>query len=221
MAQNEYLNEVGTKHLIDRVKELINDIGHVVQKGVVADVAHLPALSGLKEGWMYEIQAEGQTTADFVEGAGERIAPHSEVMVVDTSTTTTPVLKWAVIGPIFDVSDRLQFGDTFPASPVNNQTFLYMGETTYTYTYDAVTPEGTENPNEEGWYVSDGSGGYVLTSDTEVQSGTIYYTRTATEQYVKGVIYKYNSSSGEWVAQSSGDTFVPITNAEIDTMFGL
>lgn len=221
MAQNEYLNEVGTQHLIDRVKELINDIGHVVQKGVVADVAHLPALSGLKEGWMYEIQAEGQTTADFVEGAGERIAPHSEVMVVDTSTTTTPVLKWAVIGPIFDVSDRLQFGDAFPASPANNQTFLYMGETTYTYTYNAVTPEGTENPQEEGWYVSDGAGGYELTSDTEVQSGTIYYTRTATEQYVKGVIYKYSTSQSAWIAQSSGDTFVPITNAEIDTMFGL
>lgn len=221
MAQKGYLNEVGTQHLIDRVKELIKDIGHVVQKGVVADVAHLPALSGLKAGWMYEIQAEGQTTADFVEGAGERIAPHSEVMVVDTSTTTTPVLKWAVIGPIFDVSDRLQFGDTFPASPVNNQTFLYMGETTYTYTYDAVTPEGTENPSEEGWYVSDGAGGYELTTDTTVQSGTIYYTRTATEQYVKGVIYKYSTSQSAWIAQSSGDTFVPITNAEIDTMFGL
>lgn len=219
MAQHEYLNELGTQHLINRVKELISDIGHVVQKGVVADVAHLPALSGLKEGWMYEVQTESQTTADFVEGAGQRIAPHSEVMVVDTSTTSTPVLKWAVIGPIFDVSDRLQFGLAFPASPVNNQTFLYMGETTYTYSYNAVTPEGSENPQEEGWYVSNGAGSYELTTDTTVQGGTVYYERVATEQYVKGVIYCYDSATTSWVAQSSGDTFIPITNAEIDAMF--
>ena len=221
MAQHEYLNEVGTQHMIDRIKELIADVGHVVQKGVVQNVAALPALAGLKDGWMYTIQEEGQTTADFIEGAGQRIAPNSEVLVVDTSATTTPVLKWAVIGPIFDVSDRLQFGISFPASPTDEQIFLYMGETTYTYTYNAVTPEGTENPQEEGWYVSDGAGGYELTTDTTVQSGTIYYTRTATEQYVKGVIYKYSTATSEWIAQSSGDSFVPITNAEIDTMFGL
>ena len=46
------------------------------------------------------------------------------------------------------------------------------------YTYTAVTPEGTENPASEGWYVLD-DGSYVLTEDTTIQAGTTYYTRSA------------------------------------------
>lgn len=46
-------------------------------------------------------------------------------------------------------------------------------------TYTAVTPAGTENPAEEGWYVLV-NGEYVLTEDTEVKSGTTYYSLTVT-----------------------------------------
>lgn len=49
------------------------------------------------------------------------------------------------------------------------------GGTTYTYT--EVTPVGTENPSEEGWYVLVGDS-YRLTSDTEVDSNVTYYERT-------------------------------------------
>lgn len=49
-----------------------------------------------------------------------------------------------------------------------------------TTTYEEVTPEGTENPVEEGWYVSDGAGGYVLTTDIVVQTGTTYYQKITT-----------------------------------------
>lgn len=47
-----------------------------------------------------------------------------------------------------------------------------------TVSYNAVTPEGTENPQEEGWYVVD-DGEYVLTTDTAVQSGTTYYEKVS------------------------------------------
>ena len=50
---------------------------------------------------------------------------------------------------------------------------------TSTVSYTAVTPEGTENPSEEGWYVVDG-GEYVATTDTTVQSGTTYYEKVIT-----------------------------------------
>ncbi|MBR1470692.1 MAG: phage tail protein [Lachnospiraceae bacterium] len=45
-----------------------------------------------------------------------------------------------------------------------------------TYTYTAVTPEGTENPNEEGWYVLSGDS-YIITADTTVDSNKTYYER--------------------------------------------
>lgn len=51
-------------------------------------------------------------------------------------------------------------------------------DTTTTYTYTAVTPVGTENPAEEGWYVLYGDN-YRLTSDTEVDSNVTYYERTS------------------------------------------
>lgn len=44
------------------------------------------------------------------------------------------------------------------------------------YTYTAVSPVGTENPSEEGWYVLVGDN-YRLTSDIEVDSNVTYYER--------------------------------------------
>lgn len=214
MADKKYLDYAGLQTLVQNIKNYCDDIAHVVLKGSVAGVADLPSLvlATTKEGEMYTIQNDDSTTADFVEGAGKHIEANSEVAV----TVVSGVKKWFVLGPIFDVSDRLQFGTTMPATDLTNgRTFLYMGETTYTYS--AVTPVGDENPQALGWYVEDGSGGYELTTDTTVQSGTTYYTRA--EEYVKGVIYKYSTADSAWIAQSSGDTYVAITTAEINALF--
>lgn len=50
------------------------------------------------------------------------------------------------------------------------------GGTSYTYT--AVSPVGTENPSEEGWYVLVGDN-YRLTNDTAVDANVTYYERTS------------------------------------------
>lgn len=47
-----------------------------------------------------------------------------------------------------------------------------------TYTYTAVTPVGSENPSEEGWFVLSGDR-YVPTSDTEVDVNKTYFERVA------------------------------------------
>ena len=49
------------------------------------------------------------------------------------------------------------------------------GEVEYVYT--EVTPVGTENPSEEGWYELSGTN-YVLTEDTTVVESKTYYERT-------------------------------------------
>ena len=48
-----------------------------------------------------------------------------------------------------------------------------------TTSYREVTPAGTENPKEEGWYVVD-DGEYVPTTDETVQGGTTYYEKVIT-----------------------------------------
>lgn len=216
MATKKFLDYDGLQELVAKIKENFAKTGAFIFKGTVATVAGLPALTGTghaEVGDVYMLTADATTTADFIEGAGKPINQYDEVCCTDSDGAGT--LKWCILGPVFDVSDKLTFGSTLPASPSDGDTFLYMGETTYTY--HTVTPEGTENPHDEGWYVSNGSGGYVLASDTTVQSGTTYYTRS--EQYVKGVIYVYNASGTEWVAQSSGDTMVAITTSEVDALF--
>lgn len=47
--------------------------------------------------------------------------------------------------------------------------------------YDAVTPVGTENPKEEGWYERSGSSPnytYTLTTDTTVSDQKTYYAKS-------------------------------------------
>jgi hypothetical protein len=49
------------------------------------------------------------------------------------------------------------------------------------YTYTAVTPVGTEDPSEEGWYERSGEAGsyiYLPTTDTTVDSSKTYYERS-------------------------------------------
>ncbi len=46
-----------------------------------------------------------------------------------------------------------------------------------TYIYTEVTPVGSENPREEGWFVLVGDS-YHLTSDTTVDTNVTYYERT-------------------------------------------
>lgn len=218
MSVKKYLDYDGLSYFKDKLDLEYASIKAFVFKGTVADVAHLPNIgSGTtqKVGYVYNITAAGTSTADFVEGAGHPIQAGENVVVIDVSATSTPEYKWDILGGVFDISDRLQFGSTMPLNPTNGQTFLYMGDTTYEY--EEVTPVGTENPQEEGWYVSDGAGGYTPTTDTTVQGGTTYYTRS--EQYVTGVIYVYDSTGSAWIPQSSGDNMIPITNGEIDALF--
>lgn len=216
MANKKFLDYEGLVELVEKIKEKYAPIQALQFKGIVATISALPTVAGVEAGSVYNITTGGATTADFVEGAGETLRDGENVVAVNVGTEADPIMKWDILGGVFDINDRLQFGNTMPASPENNQTFLYMGNTTYTYT--AVTPVGTENPSEEGWYEYDAvNDTYILSEDETVQSGTSYFTKD--EQYVKGVIYVYSSESDTWVAQSSGDTFIPITIAEIDALF--
>lgn len=212
MATKKFLDYDGLVELVAKIDEKYAPIQALQFKGTVATISALPTIASIAAGSVYNITTGGQTTADFVEGADQTLQDGSNVVAVNTGTDTAPVMKWDILGGVFDISDRLQFGSALPASPESGQTFLYLGETTYSYA--AVTPTGDENPQESGWYEYDGSA-YTLFSDTSVNSGKTYFTRS--EQYVKGVIYVYSGSA--WVAQSSGDSFTAITNAEIDALF--
>jgi len=285
MAAKKYLDYAGLQEFYAKLSQ---KYGVALQfKGTVQNIAALPDLSTdpVKTGYVYNIVEEGETTSDFVEGAGHVLRAGSNVAIVNTAQEGDPaVLKFDILAGFFSVDDKLTFGDTMPANPADGDTFLYMGETTYDYTEQTVT--ASSNPKALGYYEENG-GVYTLTNDeVPVQiyrafsDGTdTYFTKSATpqagdavytisggvvtdtnetvdtvtgdiititnittagdltrtaasdeyikeksyytraEEYVTGVIYVYNATAGEWEAQSSGDTYIPITTQEIDALF--
>lgn len=71
----------------------------------------------------------------------------------------------------YDASTKTLIAHNFP----NSQVFNFNSEDLY----KEVIPAGDENPQEEGWYESDGATPptYTLTTDTVVYIGKIYYTK--------------------------------------------
>ena len=72
--------------------------------GSVASVSGLPTLSASVLGNVYNMSAEFTTTADFVEGAGKKYPAGTNVVVVNTSATSTPVYKFDVLSGYIDLS---------------------------------------------------------------------------------------------------------------------
>ena len=69
-----------------------------------------------------------------------------------------------------------------PGSVITGNAVVYEDKLAITgESYDAVTPIGTENPSEDGWYERSGSAGsyvYTLTTDTTVTEGKTYYAKS-------------------------------------------
>lgn len=133
-----------------------------------------------------------------------------------TETITGNVMMWCLLGPVFDVSNKLTFGFAMPSNPAQDDVFLFLGDTTYAY--NEVTPEVGDDPAALGWYHSDDSGAtWELATEHEADTVTYIYA-TKDEEYVQGVIYKYDETDG-WEALNSGDTMVAITKSEVDDLF--
>ncbi len=88
---NKYLDYEGLKRLVENIDNKYAPIAALLFKGSVADIEHLPVLTGLKAGWMYNVTTGGETTTDFVEGAGKTLADGENVAVVELITGYTAV----------------------------------------------------------------------------------------------------------------------------------
>jgi hypothetical protein len=319
MATKKYLDYAGLVEYDKKIKEYIDDIGHVEFKGAVANVSSLPALADQKIGWMWTIKSEGITTSDFTDGAGKSVAANSEVVAVEmegtientiwsvnggssyvdaslapytpsgtvgsatklcdvyvadgtethlvsgtayvttdgtdfftvtqlaatfadfvklpvsdsdaitelqglytgssfvdlntyTETEDVSGKKWCLLGPIFDVANKLSFGKEFPANPEDEDWFLYTGETSYDYVSATVNKDS--NPAALGLFELDGTD-YVATSDTEPATvykawGSADYFTKAAEPSVGDTVYTISGGA----VTDSGFTVTAYTAAD-------
>jgi len=84
--QKKYLDYEGLQRLVQNLNNKYAPIKALVFKLSVEDVAHLPALNTVRPGWMYNIEKEDITTADFIEGAGHVIQVGENIAAVELFT---------------------------------------------------------------------------------------------------------------------------------------
>jgi uncharacterized protein YaiE (UPF0345 family) len=97
-----------------------------------------------------------------------------------------------------------------------------MGPTTTEDVYNELTLEDGADIEGLGYYhrAAGTTDAWTLASETTADTSTYDYAEKETvEKYVKGVIYVYDETEGDWIPQTAGDTFVAITNSEIDALF--
>lgn len=77
--------------------------------GSVASASALPAASSTTLGNVYNVTAEFDTTADFIEGAGKKVPAGSNVVIVEESTG---VYKYDVVGSFIDTTNYMTKTET-------------------------------------------------------------------------------------------------------------
>lgn len=107
MATKQFLDYDGLVELVEKIKEKYAPIKALTFKGTVATISALPTVANVVAGSVYNVTTGGETTADFVEGAGEILQNGENVVAVNTGTEAAPIMKWDTLGGVFDISDRL------------------------------------------------------------------------------------------------------------------
>ena len=165
----QYIDKQGVETILKLLKNKISSIvDAVVFRGTVNSVADLPSLSDadIKPGDMYTVLTESQTTADFVEGAGETIDPYTEVVVVNQGTVLNPEYKWYVLGNVFTTKDKISYGQSLPSMPYDGMLFFYMGP-------DVTTPGNELYSNSFYAYnESENTWDYLWTFEDKIWRGT-------------------------------------------------
>jgi len=96
----------------DAVKRAIDTAVSAVYKPKGSS-ATIPALSGVDEGWVYDISVAFTTTADFIEGSGKSYPAGTNIVCIKVSN----VKKWDVLTGVTDLS-----GYVPTSRKVNNKT---------------------------------------------------------------------------------------------------
>lgn len=183
--------EVGLRY-ID--KEYAQYLGyHLNENGMLTDTGYFPnhcfffeeeeedcesGISTTTLHYLYNVKAstpskETNTDEEEVEPVTLTISYSSN----DSSFVVDDKGEYAQYGYITRTDENAEVYDTFKTQVLLPTTSMSpQPEPTPTYEYVEVTPVGTENPSEEGWYeLVDGN--YVLTADTEVDTEKTYYER--------------------------------------------
>ena len=195
VAQSDMGKVIGKQGRIAKaIRSVVKAAASKEDKKVVVEITEWPQEHRKAEGKVVEILGKvGDVGLEILSIIKQNDLPlefPAEVLEASRKIPKT-VLKNEVAGrrdlrhlPIvtIDGEDAKDLDDAVYVQQLSMDEFLlgvYIADVSY---YDEVTPVGSENPSEEGWYVLD-DGEYVLTSDETVQAGTTYYQYVADYKY--------------------------------------
>lgn len=124
---------------------------------------------------------------------GGAYTPRGSVAFANLPSTLTQ----AMTGYVYNLSDDFTTDTRFvegAGKKYSEGTNVVVADTSTT-AYNAVTPTGTENPSNEGWY-EENSGAYAATADTTVDSGKTYYEAIVTPSFMFDVIGNFIDTDG-------------------------
>lgn len=161
MSQNKYLDYPGLVRLVENIDKKYAPIQAIVFQSTVEDIEHLPVLTTVKAGWMYNIKTGGVTTDDFIDGAGHIVADGENVAAIELITGYAPII---------------------PAADADPRALGYYEVDQVNYVDVTATLETGANPQALGLYEEDAlnPGTYIPTTDTTVTSSKIYYEQVTT-----------------------------------------
>lgn len=191
MATKKYLDYEGLQKLVENINKKYAPISAIVFKQTVDDIASLPALNTQKAGWMYNVKTGGETTADFVEGAGHLVSDGENIAAVELLT-----------GEYTKVAS--------PAATDDPKALGWYEEDVVTYVNVTADLKTTDDPSAMGLYEQGASvGDYVLTGDTSPAPGKDYFRRDVTyklsqdrlpvsgkDYFIAGTVMKWDLMGG-------------------------
>lgn len=220
MDTRKYLDYDGLARVLAKLKEKYISIQTVSFRGVVSTISSLPNLAEQNSGYMYTVTTGGITTSDFVEGAGKTLQDGENVVAVNVAPQGQPVvMKWDILGGVFKIDDRIQFGEHLPANPNFGDPFLYLGPTVTEYR-PVGNPPLDANPKALKWYEYDEqSETYVRSNDIEVNPNKTYYVFVEVLKNCVIYVYSDDGQGGVWAPQPYGDTVGSIDIEDIEALF--
>lgn len=217
----QYLDKQGLTTLVKEIKKRSTNVYTIKGNAVYADEAYLTTdaattngidsvglwqdingtwtkITEVKAGWVFNIDNDFNTDADFIEGAGSKVVAGINIVAVNLGDDVTPNMKW----------DLLAMG----VSLEEYQTKKLL--TAYGFPVDETVDTYDDLPDTE--YAVDGKL-YLVNDTKDLYRATIPLADAAIVEYTK--IGNLGTVEGALETISNTAPNTPITDAEIEALF--
>jgi len=189
--------------------------------------ANLPTLSASVLGNVYNVTDAFTTTNDFVEGAGKSYPANTNVVVVNTGTSASPVYKFDVLSGFVDLSGYVPTSRTINNKALTNNITLTASDvgalpddTTYVASVKSLNTTATTAQATNASESISGTGTISLHKISKTGTYSDLISAPANETAVSGgTTVSLVTTGDKYTWNNKQDAMTAITPAEVDALF--